>query len=140
MQQFISGLKSRNEEVRLKAARDLHHYVPIHTLIYELFYLVLTPHYICTQVTSELREALQEDVVSFVDDLNHHIFDMVSSSDVNEKKGGILAIVSLLRVDVGNTNARMSRFANYLRNLLPSQDVVVMELAARAVGKLTLVS
>ena len=91
------------------------------------------------QVTSELREASQEDVVKFVDDLNHHIFDMVSSSDVNEKKGGILAIVSLLRVDVGNTNARMSRFANYLRNLLPSQDVVVMELAARAVGKLTLV-
>ena len=65
---------------------------------------------------------------------------MVSSSDVNEKKGGILAIVSLLCVDVGNTNAEMSSFANYLRNLLPSQDVVVMELAARAVGKLTLVS
>ena len=85
-----------------------------------------------------MREASQEDVVKFVDDLNHHIFDMVSSSDVNEKKGGILAIVSLLRVDVGNTNARMSRFANYLRNLLPSQDVVVMELAARAVGQLTL--
>ena len=89
------------------------------------------------QVTSELREATQEDVVSFVDDMNHQIFDMVSSSDVNEKKGGILAIVSLLGVDVGNTNARMSRFANYVRNLLPSQDVVVMKLAARAVGKLT---
>nr|WIM49540.1 HIF1a pathway protein [Daphnia magna] len=117
MQQFISGLKSRNEDSRLKAARDLHHYV-----------------------TSELREALQEDVISFVDDLNHHIFDMVSSSDVNEKKGGILAIVSLLQVDVGNTNARMTRFANYLKNLLPSQDVVVMELTARALGKLTLVS
>lgn len=27
MQQFITGLKSRNEEVRLKAARDLQHYV-----------------------------------------------------------------------------------------------------------------
>ena len=27
MQQFIAGLKSRSEEVRLKAARDLHHYV-----------------------------------------------------------------------------------------------------------------
>ena len=91
-------------------------------------------------MTSELREALQEDVISFVDDLNHHIFDMVSSSDVNEKKGGILAIVSLLQVDVGNTNARMTRFANYLKNLLPSQDVVVMELTARALGKLTLVT
>lgn len=27
MHQFVSGLKSRSEEVRLKAARDLHHYV-----------------------------------------------------------------------------------------------------------------
>ena len=32
MQQFILGLKSRNEEVRLKAARDLHHYVK-HSLL-----------------------------------------------------------------------------------------------------------
>jgi hypothetical protein len=34
----------------------------------------------------------------------------------------------------------MTRFANYLKNLLPSQDVVVMELTARALGKLTLAS
>jgi hypothetical protein len=27
MQTFISGLKSRSEDLRLKAARDLHHYV-----------------------------------------------------------------------------------------------------------------
>ena len=30
MQQFIAGLKSRHEDVRLKAARDLHHYVCRH--------------------------------------------------------------------------------------------------------------
>ena len=30
MQQFVAGLKSRNEEVRLKSARDLHHYVTIY--------------------------------------------------------------------------------------------------------------
>ena len=29
MQQFIAGLKSRSEDVRHKAARDLHHYVKI---------------------------------------------------------------------------------------------------------------
>lgn len=29
MQQFVTGLKSRNEEMRLKAARDLHHYVSV---------------------------------------------------------------------------------------------------------------
>ena len=48
--------------------------------------------------------------------------------------------VSLIGVDVGNTSTRISRFANYLRNLLPSSDVSVMEMAAKAVGKLALAS
>lgn len=47
---------------------------------------------------------------------------------------------SLIGVDVGNTSTRISRFANYLRNAFPSTDVEVMELAAKAVGKLALVS
>ena len=48
--------------------------------------------------------------------------------------------VSLIGVDVGNTSTRISRFANYLRNLLPSNDVGVMEMAAKAVGRLALAS
>ncbi|ELU01654.1 hypothetical protein CAPTEDRAFT_155489 [Capitella teleta] len=117
MQQFVSGLKSRNDEARAKAARDLNHYV-----------------------TTELREVSLDDLTSFMDEFNHQIFEMVSSSDVNEKKGGILAIVSLIGVDVGNTSTRISRFANYLRKLLPSNDYNVMELAAHAVGRLALAS
>lgn len=35
---------------------------------------------------------------------------------------------------------RISRFANYLRNLLPCNDVGVMELVARTMGQLALVS
>lgn len=117
MLQFVTGLKSRHEESRAKAARDLYHYV-----------------------TTELREVPAEDLTSFMDEFNHHIFEMVSSSDTNEKKGGILAIVSLIGVDVGNTSTRISRFANYLRNMLPSNDTSVMELAAKAVGRLALAS
>ncbi len=41
---------------------------------------------------------------------------------------------------MGIMNNRNSRFANYLRNLLPSNDTVVMEMAANAVGKLALAS
>lgn len=43
-------------------------------------------------------------------------------------------------MDVGNTATRISRFANYLRNLLPSNDVGVMEMAAKAMGILALSS
>ncbi|XP_054269929.1 serine/threonine-protein kinase mTOR-like [Macrosteles quadrilineatus] len=116
-QAFVRDLKSRNAEVRSKAAQDLYRYVK-----------------------TELREVSAEDLTSFMDDFNHHIFEMVSGSDVNEKKGGILAIVCLIDADVGNINNRISRFANYLRNLLPSNDIGVMELAAKTVGKLALVS
>lgn len=45
-----------------------------------------------------------------------------------------------MEADVGNRSTRITRFINYLRNLLPSNDVGVMELAARTVGKLALVS
>ncbi|XP_054720357.1 serine/threonine-protein kinase mTOR-like [Uloborus diversus] len=117
MQVFVSGLKSKNEEVRLKTTRDLHHYI-----------------------TTELREMSTEDVTVFLDEFNHHIFEMVSSSDANDRKGGILAIVNLLGINVGNTAIRTSRFVNYLRNLLPSSDSGVMELAAYAIGRLALVS
>ena len=75
MNQFISGLKNRNEEVRLKAANDLYHFV-----------------------TNELRELPQAEITFFLDDFNHHVFEMVSSSDMNERKGGILTIGMLLSI------------------------------------------
>ena len=55
--------------MKAKAAKDLNHYV-----------------------TTELREISMDELNSFMDEFNHQIFEMVSSTDVNEKKGGILAI------------------------------------------------
>ncbi|XP_053547426.1 serine/threonine-protein kinase mTOR isoform X7 [Bombina bombina] len=114
LQQFANGLRSKSEDVRTKAAKDLQHYV-----------------------TTELREVSQEEATQFYDELNHFIFEFVSSSDVSERKGGILAIVSLIGVEGGNAT-RISRFANYLRNLLPSSDTAVMEMASKAMGRLAM--
>uniref|UniRef100_A0A2H8U2W2 Serine/threonine-protein kinase TOR n=1 Tax=Melanaphis sacchari TaxID=742174 RepID=A0A2H8U2W2_9HEMI len=115
MQHFVTRLKSKNFEIRKRAARDLNLYVK-----------------------TELREVSAEERAVFNDEFNQHIYEMVSSSDSNEKIGGILAILCLIGADVGNKNNRISRFANYLRNLLPSADSAVMELAAKTVGKLAL--
>ncbi|KAK8751728.1 hypothetical protein OTU49_009992 [Cherax quadricarinatus] len=117
MTQFVLELKSRHEETRVKAACDLQRYV-----------------------TTELREVSLDELVSFLDEFNHHIFEMVSSNDINEKKGGIYAIMSLVDVDIGQTGVRISRFANYLKNLVNSPDTGVMELTAKAVGRLALAS
>ncbi|KAK7065603.1 hypothetical protein SK128_010038 [Halocaridina rubra] len=91
MNQFVNGLKSRNEETRVKAACDLQRYV-----------------------TTELREISLDELLSFLDEFNHHIFEMVSSNDINEKKGGIYAI--------------------------SNPDAGVTELTAKAVGRLALAS
>lgn len=69
MNQFVSNLKSRNEQTRIRAAKDLYLYVK-----------------------NDLRDATPDQVTVFLEEFNHHIFEMVSSSDINEKKGGILAI------------------------------------------------
>ena len=67
--EFVAGLKSRSDDVREKTAHQLQQYVD-----------------------TELREMNIDEYASFMNDLNHHIFEMVSGSEVHEKKGGVMAI------------------------------------------------
>lgn len=67
--QFVSGLKSRNKDAQNKAAQELSLYVK-----------------------TELREIPQDDLLAFFEDFNQYIFEMLSSADINDKKGGVLAI------------------------------------------------
>lgn len=46
--------------------------------------------------------------------------------------------VCLVSDETSNKSGRISRFANYLRNLFPSNDLAIMELAAKTVGKLAM--
>jgi len=50
------------------------------------------------KVKTELREVSAEERAIFNDDFNQHIFEMVSSTDSNEKIGGILAIRKFLKL------------------------------------------
>ncbi|XP_059477089.1 serine/threonine-protein kinase mTOR [Neocloeon triangulifer] len=117
MMQIVNGLKSRNPETRAKSAKELHHYV-----------------------TTELREVSVEEWTAFMDEFNKHIHEMVNSKDTHEKLGGISAMICLIKGDVGKINTRISRFANYLRNLLPCTDINVMHMAVKTMGQVALVS
>lgn len=113
---FVKGLKSKNDDLRHKTARDLHHYV-----------------------TMELQELSVEDINDIMEKFNVKIQSMIChGSDIYEKKGGILAIIVLIGVDVGNRSTRCSRFANYLRNLVPNEGL--MELVAYAVARIAVAS
>ncbi|XP_039227525.1 serine/threonine-protein kinase Tor [Drosophila yakuba] len=114
VQQFVNGLKSRNRNVQNKATQDL------------VFY-----------VKTELREMSQEELAQFFDEFDHHIFTMVNATDINEKKGGALAMKCLINCE-GSLTARkgISPYLNRLRDLLLINDVSVMEIAARSLVKL----
>ena len=43
-------------------------------------------------MATELREVSADELNTFLDEFNHQIFEMVSSTDMSERKGGILAI------------------------------------------------
>ncbi|XP_035780760.1 serine/threonine-protein kinase Tor-like [Anopheles albimanus] len=112
VQQFVNGLKSRNKDVQIRTYHELSFYVK-----------------------TELRETPDD---AFFDDLNNHIFEMLSSSDNNEKLGGVLAIDCLIMGDVVNTTNKISRYANNLRNMLPVNEISVMELVAKVLVQLAL--
>lgn len=106
VQQFVNGLKSRNRNVQNKAAQDLFLYVK-----------------------TELREMSQEELVQFFEDFDHHIFNMVNAADINEKKGGALAmstyqqeicLVYMVKI-INNLFSRVSdkwRWSNYTQRHL----------------------
>ena len=61
----------RNDDVRARAAKEL-----------------------CIHVATTSRERSGESFTRFINDVNKRIFDLVSSTDVAEKLGGIMAIVT----------------------------------------------
>lgn len=69
MSQYTNALKSKSDEVRLKGARNLQKFV-----------------------TTELRELPADTYSATLDEINQSIFTMMSSQELHEKKGGILAI------------------------------------------------
>ena len=69
MLQFVNGLRCRSDDARLKTASDLYCFA-----------------------TNDLMELPSSEITSFQDDLIQHIFEMISSPEMNDKKGGILCI------------------------------------------------
>ena len=88
-----AGLRSRVDEVRLKAARDLQRYV-----------------------STELRELPAERYSSSLDDINQSIYSLISSQEVHEKKGGILAIGEYKRGGSGRDDWRRKVWVKFLRD------------------------
>eukprot|EP01135_Chromosphaera_perkinsii_P003113 Nk52_evm2s236 gene=Nk52_evmTU2s236 len=115
LEKLLMDLRNKNEEVRKRAAKHLRLYV-----------------------TAMQHERAGDSIIKFNDDLNKSLMNLVHSSDVSEKLGGIMAIDELIDIEGESNATKISRFANYLRIVLPGGDPQVMTSAAKALGHLAL--
>lgn len=116
---LVPELRSKQEHVRVKAAKQLFQFV-----------------------SSDLREVSAEELSAVLDQLTKATLDNVKG-DASAKLGGILTIVVLINaldmIDVCKTDTRISRFGNFLGQtcLASSTESDVIELAAKALARLT---
>eukprot|EP00736_Rhodelphis_marinus_P007859 Rmarinus@m.12108 len=111
---LISDLRNKSEDVRLRAGKNLRGYVE-----------------------EEARAMSGEEFTRFMNDLNRKIFDLVHSSEAHDRMGGLIAIDELIDLDCEENATKITRFANYLRMILPNaHDRATLERASRALGHL----
>ncbi|KAK9241824.1 armadillo-type protein [Lipomyces tetrasporus] len=86
-----------------------------------------------------VRELPIDQFTRYNNDVNRRIFELIHSTDTYDKLGGITAIDKLIDFDGTEENAtKITRFANYLRIVIPSNDVDAMRIAAKALGRLAI--
>ncbi|KAL1921057.1 uncharacterized protein VTP21DRAFT_11692 [Calcarisporiella thermophila] len=113
---ILGDLKSRNEKVRRRAGEELREHV-----------------------VSVLRESSTEGYVKFTNDINSRVFNLINSPDVQDKIAGVVAIDKLLEFCDDNSSM-VTRFANYLRMVVPSNDPQLMQIGAKTIGSLAIIN
>ncbi|QLQ82667.1 hypothetical protein HG537_0H04300 [Torulaspora globosa] len=93
-----------------------------------------------SSLISLVREVSIEQFQRFSNRINNKIFELIHGATSNEKIGGILAVDTMIGFYAHTEELpnQTSRLANYLRVLIPSNDIEVMRLAANTLGKLAI--
>lgn len=91
-----------------------------------------------TSLISLSRDLTVEQFQRFSNTINNKIFELLHASTPDEKIGGIMAVDTLISfyLHIEELPNQTARLANYLRMVLPSNDMSVMRLAAATLGKL----
>uniref|UniRef100_F1KPT5 Serine/threonine-protein kinase TOR n=1 Tax=Ascaris suum TaxID=6253 RepID=F1KPT5_ASCSU len=116
--EYLAKLRKKgNDEGRIRVARQLYDFI-----------------------NSDLRDNSPQYVNEFIATFDAKvdqsaIYELISSSDNDEKKAGILLIVCLVE-SAGDESKRVPRFAKYLLKALTNSDEAGMKLAARAIAYL----
>ncbi|KAK5667368.1 phosphatidylinositol kinase-related protein kinase tor1 [Batrachochytrium dendrobatidis] len=114
LSRLFLDLKIKTEDSRVKAANELR-----------------------DLVSATSREITGEAFAKFNNELYKRIFELVASPENTDKFAGVIAIERLIDLESGDENtSKISRFANYLHNVLPGTDPQITILATKALGRL----
>ena len=114
LNRIFTALKSRDEQTRQVAGRELGSHVAL--------------------LTTELKG---DNLSTFNNDLHRRIFELTHSQHAHEKLGGIVAIEGLIDLESEDNSARLYRFYQYLKPNLPCSDVQVMIAASKTLGRVS---
>lgn len=94
------------------------------------------------------RDLLADEMTALSNSTNKIIFDLIQSTDLYDKLAGITAIGtqfdialipdSLISCAGEELSTKVTRFANYLRAVLPGTDPLISITASKALGRLAL--
>ncbi|KAH8093828.1 FAT-domain-containing protein [Cristinia sonorae] len=117
LDQIFNSLKDKSHDVRVQAAVELQRYV-----------VEVVP-----EMSSDAAAKIWDDTI------NRKLFDLVHSMNTTEKLGGITAIDHLLNAEGGGvieSKSILFRFYNYVKSLLPNNDINVMLAASKTLGQI----
>lgn len=123
-------LRSKNEEIKNKAATELRDLI---TLLSRGESRSLHPGFganLCTEWSPERFSSFYDRVTNRISNL------IVQAPDPSDKVGGVLALDRLIDCDAVDSAQKASKYSNYLRAALRSNDFVVLDAASRALGHL----
>ena len=136
LSRVFSELKSKNKDIRLKASYSLLSQVIVAHNGKRVESKLILLWYKANRVIELPADKFNE---FYGINVHHRLAQLiVSSTDTNDKIGGILALERLLTFDAEDSlqQNKTTRFASYLKSALRSNDNDVLVYAARALGHL----
>ncbi|KAF5402330.1 hypothetical protein PHET_04458 [Paragonimus heterotremus] len=113
---LVDGLKSRNEEDRLRTVQELYRIVD-----------------------RELKEVSIQSYVFCLDLMCNQLLNMYAVGEIWEKKGAVIGMGCIAEMDFMGVHNYCQRFANLLQNRTASSDIQLIALEARLMGQFGLV-
>jgi serine/threonine-protein kinase mTOR len=129
-ERIFSELCSKNPDVKNRAANELKDLVTLYS----------RGLHICTfkqTVANVPTEWSPERFAAFYDKLTGRIQQLIlQRPEATDKVGGILALDRLIDCDAVDAASKVSKYSNYLRAALKSNDYPVLDAASRTLGHL----